>query len=519
MDPIFQNEYLIDGQLLKWEGPHQQVTSYFSETSDSFILGHYPLLDSDTALQILKSAQTAYQNGSGQWPTMHPLQRSSAVKHFVKIMKQNKTEIVKRLMYEIGKTQIDSENEFDRTVEYINETIKFYENKVKKLSKLHKIKNYFAQIGYSPRGICLCMGPYNYPLNETLTIIIPALLTGNVVIFKPPRLGVLLHQPLLKAFATAFPPGVVNTIYGEGQKVISPIMQSGLIDVLAFIGSSKVADIVKNQHPHPHRLHTIFGLEAKNPAIILPDADITTSINECLIGSLSYNGQRCTAIKIVFVHKSISSEFVAKFSQQIDNLNIGLPWITSSQITPLPELPKIQYLLDLTQDAISQGAQITNKKGGHLKGTWFFPLVLYPVNLNSRIAKEEQFGPIIPIVPFQSIDEIVNYINESPYGQQLSIFTNDYHQIKQITTLIGNQTSRININSSCQRGPDTLPFTGRKNSAQGVLSVREALRAFSIPLVLAGKQSKANKIIFNKSFNQDQKTVTTLWNKLKTQKS
>jgi hypothetical protein len=113
-----------------------------------------------------------------------------------------------------------------------------------------------GQIRRAPLGVVLCMGPFNYPLNETFTTLIPALIMGNAVIFKPPKLGVLLHQPLLEVFRDSFPPGVIGTVYGEGATVISPLLQSGRVDVLAFIGSSRVADILKHQHPRPHRLRS-----------------------------------------------------------------------------------------------------------------------------------------------------------------------------------------------------------------------------------------------------------------------
>jgi acyl-CoA reductase-like NAD-dependent aldehyde dehydrogenase len=146
------------------------------------------------------------------------------------------------------------------------------------------------------------MGPFNYPMNETFTTLIPALIMGNTAVFKPPKLGTLLFYPMLEAFRDAFPPGVVNTVYGPGDEVIPPIMESGKVDVLAFIGSSKVADKLKKYHPKTNRLRGVLGLDAKNAAIILPDADLELTVQECLLGTLSFNGQRCTALKMLLVH-------------------------------------------------------------------------------------------------------------------------------------------------------------------------------------------------------------------------
>ena len=147
----------------------------------------------------------------------------------------------------------------------------------------------------------------------------------------------LLHRPLLEAFRDSFPRGVVNTVYGEGQKVIGPLMASGKIDVLAFIGSSRVADILKQQHPKPHRLRCVLGLEAKNAGIVLKDADLDNAVKECVLGALSYNGQRCTALKMLFVHRDITDAFIASLCDAVDKLKSGMPWEDKVWITPLPE--------------------------------------------------------------------------------------------------------------------------------------------------------------------------------------
>ncbi len=135
-------------------------------------------------------------------------------------------------------------------------------------------------------------------------------------------------------------------------------METGKVHVLAFIGTSKVADILKKQHPMPHRLRGCLGLEAKNPAIILPDADIETAVSECLLGSLSFNGQRCPAIKAIFVHESIAETFTNQFVETIENLKIGMPWEQGVKVTPLPEDHKIEYLQSLIEDAQAKGLQL-----------------------------------------------------------------------------------------------------------------------------------------------------------------
>jgi acyl-CoA reductase-like NAD-dependent aldehyde dehydrogenase len=267
--------------------------------------------------------------------------------------------------------------------------------------------------------------------------------------------------------------------------------------VLAFIGSSKVANILKKQHPHSNRLRSVLGLDAKNPAIILPDANLDIAVSECLIGALAFNGQRCTALKLIFVHRSIVDAFLEQLCFKVEQLKAGMPWEKDAYITPLPEPGKPAYLQELVDDAIAKGASIINEGGGRSHLSFYFPTVLFPVNNTMRIYQEEQFGPVIPIIAFDSVDEPVEYIVQSHYGQQVSIFSNDADEIAQLIDPLINQVCRININTKCQRGPDNYPFNGRKDSAEGTLSVTDALRVFSIRTMVATRDSEENRHVFN----------------------
>ncbi len=398
-------------------------------------------------------------------------------------------------MWEIGKNRTDSEKEFDRTLDYIQDTIDALKDLDRASSRFIIEQGIFGQIRRAPLGVVLCMGPFNYPLNETFTTLIPALIMGNVAIFKPPKLGVLLHRPLLRAFQESFPPGVVGTVYGDGQDVIGPMMSNGKVDVLAFIGSSRVADILKHQHPNPHRLRCVLGLEAKNVGIILPDAELVSAVKECVLGALSYNGQRCTALKILFVHKSVFQSFVDQFCEAVSELKYGMPWDDGVQLTPLPESGKTVYLNEIIEDARQHGAIVANENGGAIDETFMFPAVVTPVNEKMRLYREEQFGPVVPICPFDDIEEPMQYVVSSSYGQQASIFGSDPKTIAELIDPLVNQVCRVNINSQCQRGPDTFPFTGRKSSAEGTLSVSDALRVFAIRTLVAAKDSELNKRI------------------------
>jgi glyceraldehyde-3-phosphate dehydrogenase (NADP+) len=499
VSPVGQRQYLCDGAFKEWTGPQQDVLSPLCEATAGGVkrktIGSYPLLGEQQALEALDAACRAYDHGKGAWPTMSVEERIRHLEVFAYRMKEKREDVVKLLMWEIGKTLPDAEKEFDRTVDYIRDTIDALKELDRVSSRFVIEQGVIGQIRRAPLGVVLCMGPFNYPLNETFTTLIPALIMGNTVVFKPPKVGVLLHHPLLEAFRDSFPKGVVNTVYGEGQKIIGPLMTSGRIDVLAFIGTSRVADILKKQHPKPHRLRCVLGLDAKNAGIVLKDADLDHAVKECVLGALSYNGQRCTALKMLFVHEDIADSFLTKFNAAVEGLRSGMPWEPGVFITALPEHNKTEYLTELIDDARAKGARVVNRGGGSVEHTFMSPAIVYPVKPGMRLYSEEQFGPVVPIAPFSDIDEPMNYVIQSNYGQQVSLFGNDPRLIADLIDPLVNQVCRVNINSQCQRGPDTFPFTGRKDSAEGTLSVSDALRVFTIRTLVAAKESDANRRI------------------------
>lgn len=513
--PLEQRDYLVNGELRQWHGPLATVRSPVwlkqGDEEHQVILGSAPLLDADTALTALDAAVQAYDKGRGSWPNMRVAERIQHVEAFLARMREQRSAVVKLLMWEIGKNLKDSEKEFDRTCDYIVDTINALKDLDRRSSRFELEQGTLGQIRRAPLGVALCMGPYNYPLNETFTTLIPALIMGNTVVFKPAKFGVLLIRPLLEAFRDSFPAGVINVIYGRGRETVSALMASGKIDVFAFIGTHKAASDLKKLHPRPHRLRAALGLDAKNPGIVLPQVDLDNAVEEAVTGALSFNGQRCTALKILFVHEDVVAPFLEKFQRKLAALKPGMPWAPGVALTPLPEQGKVDYLNALVEDAKGKGAQVLNEHegGGHSRGSFFYPALLYPVSADMRVYHEEQFGPVVPVVPYRDLETVIEYVLDSDYGQQLSLFGNDPQTIGTLVDTFANQVGRININAQCQRGPDTYPFNGRKNSAEGTLSVHDALRVFSIRTLVATKFQDANKQLISEIIRNRQSSFLT----------
>ena len=275
-------------------------------------------------------------------------------------------------------------------------------------------------------------------------------------------------------------------------------MKSGDIDVFAFIGAPATANRLMSLHPRKNRLRSLLGLGAKNAAVVLPDADPETAVRESLLGALAFNGQRCAALKIFFVHRDIGPAFRDRLIGEIERVRMGMPWTDRVRITPMADPDRIPYLGGLVEDAVARGGVIANRHGGTCLESFFSPTVLDAVRPTMRIYWEEQFGPLIPLVFFEDLDEPIRDIIRSPFGQQLSLFGTDVGPMARIIRSVGSQVARINVNAKCQRGPDLFPFTGRKDSARGDFSAPEILNFFSAKTVIAAREDGASRTLFER---------------------
>lgn len=207
--PIHQRETLVNGELKPWMGRLATVQSAIClRQADGSLkqleLGSHPTGGIPEAQQAFDAAVAAYDDGGGEWPTMAVAPRIACMKDFTKPMAARREPIVKLIMWEIAKTRSDSEKEFDRTVDYSRDN-RCAARSRNSNSRFQVVKGTIGQIRRTPLGVVLCMGPYNYPVNETFATLIPSLIMGNTMVFKPPKFGVLLFQRLLEAFQNAFP--------------------------------------------------------------------------------------------------------------------------------------------------------------------------------------------------------------------------------------------------------------------------------------------------------------------------
>jgi len=482
----------VGGKKSEWTGKMDDVTSpiFDAATGKRAVIGSLPTMEIPDAVEAVEAAAAAWDKGQGVWPRMSLAKRIEAIEKYLEELNKFRTPMINALMWEIAKTAKDAEQEYDRTIVFIKAVIAA----IKKdptvgqgFSTWEEVSGVGVKVRRGPIGVMLGLAPFNYPLNEMYAMLIPALLMGNVAVLKLPAVGGLVHVLTADAIAATLPPGVVNFVSGSGRKTMGPIMKTGLVDVLGFIGGTKGCDAVIMEHPSPSRLKVFAQLEGKNMGIVLPDADLDIASTACATGGLSYNGQRCTAVKLIMVHESVAEAFLAKLLAKINALKGGLPWTDGVSITPLPEPNKPKICAELVEDAIAKGATVANKDAGagELRGCLYTPAVVDGVTKTMRLFKEEQFGPVVPVAHFSDVSEVQEALKESWNGQQAAIFTTSPAAAAPLVDTLSTIVGRININAACARSPDVVPFSGRRNSAMGTMSINEAIRAFSVETVVA----------------------------------
>ncbi|CAE7588239.1 gapN [Symbiodinium sp. CCMP2456] len=353
---------LIGGQVKPWPGIFSEIFSpvYCSETGERICIGRQATMSPKESVLAVQAAAKAWDLGRGEWPRKTLEQRVAAVEKLMGRLKEIREKIVTVLQWEICKNDADAAKEFDRTIDFIQALIAT----ARRMDSTGPVcqEGVHALLKRSPVGVMMNMGPSNYPFNETYATLIPALLIGDSVVMKVPNTGGLAHFLTMEAYAECFPAGVVNFVSGRGRDTMPPCMESGLVDIFAFIGSSKAADALVKAHPQPHRLKNLLSLDAKNLAIVMPDADLDLAVKECLAGSTSFNGQRCTAIKLIMAHRSIAEKFNQKFCAAIGGLSVGLPF-GKNNVTPMA-CTGTDFLKQLTEDAVAKGAQVLNAGSG-----------------------------------------------------------------------------------------------------------------------------------------------------------
>lgn len=419
--------------------------------------------DIDLAYQAARQAQKS-------WAAQPLLKRIAYINDFKNAMLANKVELATIMSEEIAKGLAESIAEVERTAEIIDFTIE----EVKRLDPLAMTgegmgaKNKLGVFDRVPKGVVCAISPFNYPINLSVAKIVPALLTGNTVVFKPATAGSLCGAYLANfALAANFPQGIFNLITGRGREIGDKITAHPEIDMISFTGSVGVGNRLRK---HASTTDLVLELGGKDPALVLDDLNLEKYATEIVAGAFGYSGQRCTAIKRVLVSDKIAGQLVPLLKAKIEALSVGKP-LDNANITPVIDEKSAEFIQGLIDEAKQAGATIVC--GDRREKNLMWPTLVDHVTVDMRLAWEEPFGPVLPIIRLNDVADMIKVANQSNFGLQASVFCQDLSTA--ITVAKQIETGTVNLNARSQRGPDCFPFLGIKDSGEGVQGVREAL--------------------------------------------
>ena len=461
----YQN--LVNGQ---WKSSEKEITIYSPINQEE--LGTVPAMSQaevDEAMQAARAALPA-------WRALSAVERAAYLHKTAAILERDKEEIGTILAKEVAKGIKAAIGEVVRTADLIRyaaeEGLRITGQAMEGGGFEATSKNKLAVVRREPVGVVLAIAPFNYPVNLSGSKIAPALIAGNVVMFKPPTQGSISALLLAKSFEEAgIPAGVFNTITGRGSEIGDYIIEHKEVNFINFTGSTPIGErIGRLAGMRPIMLE----LGGKDAALVLEDADLEHAAKQIVAGAFSYSGQRCTAIKRVIVLESVADTLATFLQAEVAKLTVGDPF-DNADITPVIDNASADFIWGLIEDAQEKGAQALTpiKREGNL----LWPVLFDQVTKDMKVAWEEPFGPVLPIIRVANVEEAIAFANESEFGLQSSVFTNDFKKAFEIAEKL--EVGTVHINNKTQRGPDNFPFLGVKGSGAGVQGIKYSIEAMT----------------------------------------
>lgn len=426
----------------------------------------------DKAVRVAKEAQK-------KWRDVPVSDKAEILYKAADLLEENKDVISDIIMHEVAKDKKGSLSEVVRTADFIRFTADTAKNITGESLPGESFpgfkKDKISIVRREPLGVVLAISPFNYPLNLAASKIAPAIMAGNSVVFKPATQGSITGIYLTRIFQMAgVPNGVINSITGRGRDIGDYIVTHPEIDFVNFTGSTDVGQRISKLTT---MVPVLMELGGKDAAIVLEDADLDLAASNIVSGAFSYSGQRCTAVKRVLVVDSVADKLVELLKSRVEGLKVGNPLKEDVDVGPLIDDKSVDFVEEMIKEARDKGASLIT--GGKIEGNIIYPTLFDYVTTDMRLAWEEPFGPVLPVIRVKDKDEAIAIANESEYGLQGAIFTNNINDAFYVAERL--EVGTVQINNKTERGPDHFPFLGVKASGLGTQGIRYSIEAMSRP--------------------------------------
>lgn len=455
-------EMLINSKHISTE-ERMEVTNPY----DNSIVDTIPVADEKIVHDAIKSAK----NSKNKMTNLSSREIYYRLTEACTELKEQKEDIAKIITKETGKPINGSLYELDRSIETLmfaaEESKRVYGENVPIDAGLGG-EGVMAFTKKIPLGVVAAITPFNYPVNLAIHKLAPALAARNTVILKPSKEAPLSGLMLAEILANHFPEGVINTLTGSGKLIGDLLVTNEDINKISFTGSIPIGThIAKNAGMKKLTLE----LGGNDPTIVLKDADIEKAVSDIVNGAYLFSGQVCMGVKRVIVERDIIDEFTQKLVKETGKLKVGNPMNKDTDIGPLINTKAVEYVDEVVNDAVSNGANV--EIGAKFKNNLYWPTVLTGIKEDMKIVSNETFGPIAPIIEAQDIDEAINIANNSKYGLNAGVFTQNIHNALKCVNSI--ESGSVFVNKASTFRTDNMPFGGFKNSGMGKEGIKYAV--------------------------------------------
>jgi alpha-ketoglutaric semialdehyde dehydrogenase len=462
MDATLHNNY-IDGRWTPSVSGHTFENRNPANTGD--LIGLFQQSSGKDVEAALGAAARAYDT----WRLVPAPRRAELLFKAAQLIADRKEAFARDMTREMGKvlkeTRGDVQEAIDMTFYMAGEGRRMFGQTVPS-----ELRNKFAMSVRQPLGVCSIITPWNFPMAIPSWKIIPALVCGNTVVFKPASQTPLSAINFVKVLEDAgIPQGVVNLVTGDGDEVGTPLTTHDAVRVVSFTGSTDVGRIVNRAAaPGFKKVHLEMG--GKNVIIVMDDADLELAIDGCLWGGFGTSGQRCTAASRVVVHRKVYRRFVDGFVARARALVVGDGLNEATEMGPSNSEAQLATVMKYVQIGKDEGATLACgggrlTAGAFAKGYFHEPTIFSDVTPSMRIAREEIFGPVVSVMACESLDEAVAIGNGVEYGLSASIYTQDINRA--FTAMRDIYTGIFYVNAPTIGAEVHLPFGGTKNTGNG----------------------------------------------------
>ncbi len=429
------------------------------------LIGRFQQSTGEDVQRAIDAARRAF----GHWRLVPAPRRAEILFRAAQLIAERKEALARDMTREMGKvldeTRGDVQEAIDMTYFMAGEGRRQYGQTVPS-----ELRDKFAMSVRQPLGVCAVITPWNFPMAIPSWKIVPALVCGNTVVFKPATLTPLSALNFVRILEEAgLPRGVVNFVTGSGGQVGDALIASDDVHVISFTGSTDVGRTVAvKAAPSFKRVHLELG--GKNAIIVLDDANLDLAVEGCLWGGFGTSGQRCTAASRVIVHAGVHDAFLDRFVERAKRLRVGDGMVSDTEMGPSVSAEQRQTVMHYVEIGEREGARLVCgghplTKGAYAKGYFHEPTVFADVAASMRIAQEEIFGPVVSVIRCESLDEAVAMTNGVKYGLSASIYTQDVNRA--FTAMRDVSTGIFYVNAPTIGAEVHLPFGGTKATGNG----------------------------------------------------